>query len=154
MNHTQNSPKRRQEKQLCARRKHWNHMQVTDRPRPDAPSLTQTIIVQMVYWNLRRDQKFCGQRPTRRNLYNCNLMYRQRRIRGTVILHRFSGQIKIGLQCGRIQVCWLYDVSLCACPPQVSRALRFYFCTKRWLMLPGLNRFFPSGRFSSRFPQN
>ena len=26
-------------------------MQVTDRPRPDAPSLTQTIIVQMVYFN-------------------------------------------------------------------------------------------------------
>ena len=30
---------------------HWNHMQVTDRPSPDAPSLTQAIIVQMVYWN-------------------------------------------------------------------------------------------------------
>ena len=29
--------------------KHWNHMQVTDRPRTDAPSPTQTIIVQMVY---------------------------------------------------------------------------------------------------------
>ena len=28
MNRTQNSPKRRQEKQLSARRKHWNHMQV------------------------------------------------------------------------------------------------------------------------------
>ena len=26
------------------------HMQVTDRPSPDAPSLTQAIIVQMVYW--------------------------------------------------------------------------------------------------------
>ena len=49
MNRTQNSPKRRQEKQLSARRKHWNHMQVTDRPSPDAPSLTQAIIVQMVY---------------------------------------------------------------------------------------------------------
>ena len=38
-------------KQLSARRKHWNHMrlQVKDRPRPDAPSLTQTVIVQMVY---------------------------------------------------------------------------------------------------------
>ena len=46
---TQNSPKRTQEKQRFARRKHGNHMQVTDRPRPDAPSLTQTIIVQMVY---------------------------------------------------------------------------------------------------------
>ena len=32
----QNSPKQRQEKQRFARRKHWNHMQVTDRPRPDA----------------------------------------------------------------------------------------------------------------------
>ena len=50
MNRTQNSPKRRQEKQLSARRKHWNHMQVNDRPSPDAPSLTQAIIVQMVYW--------------------------------------------------------------------------------------------------------
>ena len=49
MNHTKNSPKRRQEKQRFARRKHWNHKQVTDRPRPDAPSLTQTIIVQMDY---------------------------------------------------------------------------------------------------------
>ena len=26
------------------------HVQVTDRPSPDAPSLTQAIIVQMVYW--------------------------------------------------------------------------------------------------------
>ena len=52
MNPTQNSPKRRQEKQLSARRKHWNHMQVTDRPSPDAPSLTQAIIVQMVYYRL------------------------------------------------------------------------------------------------------
>ena len=26
------------------------HMQVTDRPSPDAPSLTQAIIVQMVYY--------------------------------------------------------------------------------------------------------
>ena len=51
MNRTQNSPKRRQEKQLSARRKHWNHMQVTDRPSPDAPSLIQAIIVQMVYCN-------------------------------------------------------------------------------------------------------
>ena len=51
MNCTQNSPKRRQEKQLSARRKHRNHMQVTDRPSPDAPSLTQTIIVQMVYFS-------------------------------------------------------------------------------------------------------
>ena len=49
MKNTQNSPKQRQEKQRFARRKHWNHMQVTDWPRPDAPSLTQTIIVQMVY---------------------------------------------------------------------------------------------------------
>ena len=49
MNRTQNSPKGRQEKQLSARRKHWNHMQVTDRPSPEAPSLTQAIIVQMVY---------------------------------------------------------------------------------------------------------
>ena len=49
MNRTQNSPKRRQEKHLSARRKHWNRMQVTDRPSPDAPSLTQAIIVQMVY---------------------------------------------------------------------------------------------------------
>ena len=48
MNRTQNRPKRRQEKQLSARRKHWYHMQVTDRPSPDAPSLTQAIIVQMV----------------------------------------------------------------------------------------------------------
>ena len=32
------------------RRKHWNHMQVTDRPSPGAPSLTQTIIVNMVYF--------------------------------------------------------------------------------------------------------
>ena len=48
MKNTQNSPKQRQEKQRFSR-KHWNHMQVTDRPRPDAPSLTQTIIVQMVY---------------------------------------------------------------------------------------------------------
>ena len=54
MNHTQNSPKRRKEKQLSARRKHWNHIQVTDRPRPDAPSLTQTIIVQMVYYLNKR----------------------------------------------------------------------------------------------------
>ena len=49
MNRTQNSPKGRQEKQLSARRKHWNHMQVTDRSSPDAPSLTQAVIVQMVY---------------------------------------------------------------------------------------------------------
>ena len=49
MKNTQKSPKQRQEKQRFARRKHWNHMQVTDRPWPDAPSLTQTIIVQMVY---------------------------------------------------------------------------------------------------------
>ena len=47
MNRTQNSPKRRQQKQLSARRKHWNHMQVTDRPSPDTPSLTQAMIVQM-----------------------------------------------------------------------------------------------------------
>ena len=33
-------------------------MQVTDRPRPDAPSLTQTIIVQMVY--------YCGNETRRR----------------------------------------------------------------------------------------
>ena len=46
---TQNSPKRRQEKHLSARRKHWNHMQVIDRPSLDASSLTQTIFVQMVY---------------------------------------------------------------------------------------------------------
>ena len=39
MNRTQNRPKRRQEKQLSVCRKHWNHMQVTDRPSPDAPSL-------------------------------------------------------------------------------------------------------------------
>ena len=52
MKNTQNSPKRRQEKQRFARRKHWNHVQVTDRPRPDAPSLTQTLIVQMVYCSL------------------------------------------------------------------------------------------------------
>ena len=53
MNHTQRSPKRRQEKQLSARRKHRsrNHMRMTGRPRPDAPSLTKTIIVQMVYSN-------------------------------------------------------------------------------------------------------
>ena len=49
INRTKNSPKRRQEKQLSALRKHWNRMQVTDRPSPDAPSLTQAIIVQMVY---------------------------------------------------------------------------------------------------------
>ena len=47
MNRTQNSPKWRKEKQLSARLKHWNHLQVTDRPSPDAPSLTQAIIVQM-----------------------------------------------------------------------------------------------------------
>ena len=54
MNRTQNRPKRRQEKQLSARRKHWYHMQMTDRPSPNAPSLTQAIIVQMVYfvWTL------------------------------------------------------------------------------------------------------
>ena len=28
------------------------HVQVTDRPSPDAPSLTQTIIVQMVYYSV------------------------------------------------------------------------------------------------------
>ena len=39
MTRTQDSPKRRQEKQLSVCRKHWNHMQVTDRPSPDAPSL-------------------------------------------------------------------------------------------------------------------
>ena len=33
-----------------ARRKHWNYTLVTDRPSPDAPSLTQAIIVQMVHW--------------------------------------------------------------------------------------------------------
>ena len=49
MNRTRNSPKRRQENQLSARQKHWNHMQVTDRLSPNAPSLTQTIFVQMVY---------------------------------------------------------------------------------------------------------
>ena len=53
MKNTKNSPKQRQEKQRFAGRKHWNHMQVTDRPRPDAPSLTQTIIVQMVYSTTR-----------------------------------------------------------------------------------------------------
>ena len=54
MNRTQNRPKRRHEKQLSARRKHWYHMQVTDRPSPDTPFLTQAIIVQMVYfvWTL------------------------------------------------------------------------------------------------------
>ena len=41
MNHTQKRPKRRQEKQLFTRRKHRNHMGMTDRPRPDAPPLTQ-----------------------------------------------------------------------------------------------------------------
>ena len=62
MNHTQNSPKRRQEKHLFARRKHSNRMQATDRP--DAPSLTQTIIVQMVYMknfksqNLRKKTQY------------------------------------------------------------------------------------------------
>ena len=50
MNRTQNSPKRRQEKQLSARRKHWNHIQVTDRPSPDAPSLiTLAIVMEMVH---------------------------------------------------------------------------------------------------------
>ena len=49
MENTPNTPKQRQEKQRFARWKHWNHMRVTDRPRPDAPSPTQTIIVQMVY---------------------------------------------------------------------------------------------------------
>ena len=32
------------------------HMQVTDRPSPDAPSLTQAIIVQMVYWRIYHQQ--------------------------------------------------------------------------------------------------
>ena len=59
MNRTQNSPKRRQEKQLSARRKHChiNHMQVTDRPSPAAPSLTQAnncandLFAAVLVWN-------------------------------------------------------------------------------------------------------
>ena len=43
-NRSQNSPKRRREKQLV-RRKHWDRMQAADRPRPDAPSRTQTMRV-------------------------------------------------------------------------------------------------------------
>ena len=57
MNHTQNRSKTETRKQLSASRKHWNHiLQVTDRPRPDAPSLTQTIIVQMVYFEKFQSQ--------------------------------------------------------------------------------------------------
>ena len=48
-NRSQNSPKRRREKQRLARRKHWNRMQAADRPRPDAPSRTQTIFGKVLY---------------------------------------------------------------------------------------------------------
>ena len=54
-NRSQNSPKRRREKQRLARRKHWNRMQAADRPRPDAPSRTQTIFGKVLYcfvWHL------------------------------------------------------------------------------------------------------
>ena len=44
-----------------ARRKHWNYTLVTDRPSPDAPSLTQAIIVQMVYWSVISWDGFCRQ---------------------------------------------------------------------------------------------
>ena len=38
------------------------HMEVTDRPSPDAPSLTQAIIVQMVYWvAIRVNSDICTQ---------------------------------------------------------------------------------------------
>ena len=40
---------RKNKKTAMLLRKHWNHMQVTNEPQPDVPSLTQTIIVQMVY---------------------------------------------------------------------------------------------------------
>ena len=46
--HSEQSETETRKTAFCCR-KHWNHMQVTDRPSPDAPSLTQAIIVQMVY---------------------------------------------------------------------------------------------------------
>ena len=72
MNHTQISPKRREGKQLFARRKHWNRMQATDRPRTDAPSLTQTIIVQMVYMKNFKSQNL----RKKHNTYNIVRLFR------------------------------------------------------------------------------
>ena len=45
------------------------HMQVTDRPSPDAPSLTQAIIVQMVYYQTVQNASLWGGSESRFNSF-------------------------------------------------------------------------------------
>ena len=102
MNRTQNSPKRRQEKQLSARRKHWNDMQVTDRPSPDAASLTQAIIVQMVY---------------------CELHLRARLLTSSHALITLGDAYKSMAQYGRLDDHLHYLVALPTNPPECSHGV-------------------------------
>ena len=51
------------------------HVQVTDRPSPDAPSLTQAIIVQMVYWSGHIWWRFCTRLMPGVDKVNVNIFF-------------------------------------------------------------------------------
>ena len=121
MKNTQNSPKRRQEKQRFARRKHWNHLQVTDRPRPDAPSLTQTI--KRIYWprNVSSSLSLC---------ISISLLRLYTFFSRSHLVNKFSLKMRVSsnelCSYSSIAVEWCFQCNLLI---PSSNSLKFWLCT-------------------------